>query len=238
MRKRSARGRRRRRHADLVIDHAQAFPSTCLPCDGEEEVPAARRVDPAGAQDHAAATGTEDRLLARQLAGAVGVLRVWRIVLAVGRLLRAVEDIVRRVVHQQRAQSLRFLGEHAWGLGIDPRRQRFLRFGLVHRGMRGGVDDDAELRLAHHAADGVLVAKIQLGAAGGDHLAQRRKGAFQFPADLAVAARQQDPHAKVSAAVRVRPRRSLSVITGSPANGQGMPSAASFQSSVRSCSGA
>ena len=34
------------------------------------------------------------------------------------------------------------------------------------------------------------------------------------------------------------PRRSLSVITGSPASGQGMASAGSFQSSVRSCSGA
>ena len=41
-----------------------------------------------------------------------------------------------------------------------------------------------------------------------------------------------------SASARHLPARSFAAITGSPASGQAMPSAGSFQSSVRSCCGA
>src|SRR5258708_24181527 len=73
----------RRRHAALVVDHAQALAGGGFRRDGEIEVPAARPIHPARAQDEVAAARAADRLLPRELALAIDADRPRLLLLAI-----------------------------------------------------------------------------------------------------------------------------------------------------------
>ncbi|MNT91884.1 hypothetical protein D3C72_2330570 [compost metagenome] len=89
-----------RRGTVLVIDHAQAVTLRSQAQHGFGEIVAACGIHPAGAEDQVLATGSLDRLLAGQLAGAIGIQWVNGIVFAprLGALPR--EHIVGGVMYQ------------------------------------------------------------------------------------------------------------------------------------------
>ena len=94
------------------------------------------------------------------------------------------------------------------GLRVDAERGLDIGFGLVHRGVGGGVDHGGRRQFAdpRRQCRGVgqvggnaghrrrAIQRIQATVAtGGDHLAQARQAAAQFAPDLAVATDHQQP---------------------------------------------
>ena len=65
----------------------------------------------------------------------------------IGTRLLAVEHVIGRVEHEDRAELLGFLGEDARCGRVDRERRLGLTFGLVHRGVRARIDDRLALRL-------------------------------------------------------------------------------------------
>ena len=104
---------RRRRHARLVVDHAHRLVRLGLSADDLVEIRRARAVDPARAQDEIPAAARRDGALALELGRGVVADRARLIVFGIGRARFAVEDVVGRIVNQQRAEPLRLLSEEA-----------------------------------------------------------------------------------------------------------------------------
>ena len=106
-------------------------------------------------------------------------------------------------MHEQRAAGGGFAGEDKGGLRVEGAGELRFAFGLVHRGVGGGVDDDVGAQRAHGVGKACGVAEVAavLGAVKvecGD-LAQHREAALQFPADLATFAKEEDVHALAGA---------------------------------------
>ena len=101
-------------------------------------------------------------------------------------------------MHQQCAQTVCLLGQHAHGGGIDALRQLWLAFGLVYCGVGSSIDDDVWLQQAHGGGQGfgigqISVQRLTLPDGIGDSItpqgpdrSQRSQAALQFPADLAL----------------------------------------------------
>ena len=107
-------------------------------------------------------------------------------------------------MHQPGAQGGGLAGEYAGGGGVEQAGQFGLALGLVHSGVRGGVDDDVRLEGAHGGGDAFGVGKVaaMVGAVmvqRGD-VAQHGQAALQLPANLAAFTEEQDVHATAFAA--------------------------------------
>ena len=97
---------------------------------------------------------------------------------------------IRRIVHEQGAEAPRFLGEDSRRDSVHSHGQVSLRLGLVHRGVGSGVDDHLGPCSGNEIGDAVA-RKIERRSIGGDDVVEQ---ALEIPADLAVAAGEQDPH--------------------------------------------
>ncbi len=175
---------------------------------------------------------------ARPRAGAaVLVQRAHRVVLVVRGALRAVEDVVGRAVHEQRAQPPRLSREHPGATALIA---WAARLGPVDGGVGRRVHDQAGREGAADALERARAAQVERGPVGGVHLAQRRQGARQLEAHLPLGAGEEDAHqAKVSACANGVPFAAFAGRIGCvPPRGHSMPTAGSFQSSERSCAGA
>lgn len=111
----------------------------------------------------------------------------------------AVEHVVRRVMDQPGTQPGGFLRQHGGRARVDGAGQIRFRFGLVHGGMSGGIDDDVGRNFAHAGGQTGEIVEIAAQAAipfavEGDDLAERCQTALQFPANLAALAEKQDLH--------------------------------------------
>jgi hypothetical protein len=146
-----------------------------------------------GADDDVAVRRGADVLLAEDLQHAVAVDRAGQVTLIVRRPLLAVEHVVRRDVHEDRAGRRRRLGElprpervpgHG---GIDVR----LVLARVHLRERGGVEDHRRTDLIDHGVDGLAVSDVELGVGDGtdvvvgtaEHLDDRSPEAAPGPGD-------------------------------------------------------
>src|SRR5262245_21151655 len=96
----------------LVANYTQLSALAGKPPDGTNEIAATRGIHPARTQDQVPASRALDRLLALELAAAIFAHRIGRIILQIRRALLTVENVVRRVVDQQRAAPARFRGEN------------------------------------------------------------------------------------------------------------------------------
>ena len=152
----------------------------------------------------------------------------------------AVKHIVRRVMNEYGAETSRFFRHDARRDAIDLHRKIGLGLGAVNVVVGGSVDDRIRLRLANRAADRVRTREVHPAAIKSNHGAERGERALQLPADLAVAARNEDAlhQGNTSASFNGRPARSLGDRIGSPFSGHAMPRSRSFQAMQRSCSGA
>jgi hypothetical protein len=132
------------------------------------------------------------RDLAGQLAAAVGAERGDRIVLPVGRLLAAVEDVVGREVDE--GQVARGAGPRNRGrtLLVGGEGRRGLALCLVDGGVGGRVDDQVGLRLCHCRGERGRVAEVGFAPSDrADADVPARGGGQQGAADLAAAAEHQ-----------------------------------------------
>ncbi|MCY1373074.1 hypothetical protein D9M69_603240 [compost metagenome] len=149
-----------------------------------------RRIDPAGPEHQGAAAGVPDRLLARELGGAVDVAGVGGVGFRVGLPRCAVEDIVGRIMDEQGIRGSGMAGEGGDRQSVYLGRLRLLGFGQVHRGVGRGVDDRIGPAGRQGGAQAFLVAQIGRVAARRHQLPQRGQCAAQLAAHLAVLAQQ------------------------------------------------
>src|SRR5882724_4491687 len=218
----------------LIIDDAQGRALLRLPQDGAHEV-AAASVDPGRANDEVPAARSANAFLAFELRASVHAERIRCVGFHIRRALTAVEYVVRRVMHEERAGAVRLFGKDAGRRGVDAHGKVRLDLRTIDSRVGGGVDDDIGLYFAHRAADGVAVGEIKARTIGSRRRSQDR---LQFRADLASAAGQQHLHAKTSASLKRTASASRFESTGSPRNGHRMPRSESFQRMTRSSSGA
>ena len=188
--------------APLVADHAEAIALLRQAQHGAGKVAAACGIDPAGAEDQVPGRVLADQGFSCQLGLAVDIERCGGIGFLPGLLAGAVKHVIGGVMHQQCAQTVCLLGQHAHGGGIDALRQLWLAFCLVYRRVGGCIDDDVWLQQAHGGGQGFGIGQITMqrlalqdGVGGAitskrPDRSQRGQAALQFPADLAVAAQQ------------------------------------------------
>jgi hypothetical protein len=97
-------------------------------------------------------------------------------------------------VDQPGAGGRRLAGQDGGGLGVDAPGQGGLGLGAVDGGVGRSVDDDVGPERAHRPGERLRSGEVGPVAAERMQLAERREGALQLPADLAVLAKEQDLH--------------------------------------------
>src|SRR5882672_7746372 len=102
-------------------------------------------------------------------------------------------------MNEKRPEPLGFFGENARPDSIDRVCRLRFAFGFVYRRVCSCVDDDLRFHLAQYAGDPVRNGNVELGPAAGDRLTEWCQRPPQLPADLAVAASEQNSHEKTSA---------------------------------------
>ncbi len=177
--------------AGLVVHHRQGVALGAEAQHGADEVGAPGAEDPGRAEDDGARVQGGDGDLAGGLGGAVDAYRSDRVILAVGPVKPAVEDVVRGDVDEGNAA----LGA---GPGEGGGAQRIGRPGLCGAGLRGvhrrpgaGVDDGRPGPGGDPAGRRGGVGKVELGPGGGHDLEPRRRSLAQGASHLSGASGQE-----------------------------------------------
>src|SRR5690606_14616174 len=97
---------------------------------------------PGRAEDHVARAAVADGVLAGELAGAVGAERGGRVVLAIRARRAAVEDVIGRIVDQQRIARRTRGGQLPGRLRIGAEGRVTFTFGTIDGGVGRGVHHD------------------------------------------------------------------------------------------------
>ena len=163
--------------AVLVGDDADLFALAGEAKDGEQEVFAARAVNPAGAEDHVRCAGGGQGLLAGKLGGAVDAKRAGGGIFDPGLGAVAREDVVGGKMQHGDAEASGFLPENFGRDGVDGVCLLGLAFRLVDRGVGRRIDDQARGEIADELPKGVGVAEVKVVAGGGDHVAENVRAA-------------------------------------------------------------
>ena len=148
------------RSADLVEDHLQRIPLRNQTQHRLQEVVSVLRIEPRRAEDQIPAPGCHDGAFARKLRTPVGSQRRGSRILPVGRMGRAVEDVVRRDVEQRRARRLGRRREIACGLVVQQLRRRFVILGLLHVGIGRAVHDNVDAPLLDRSQNGSRIGDV------------------------------------------------------------------------------
>ena len=134
-------------------------------------------------------------MLARELAAAIGIERVHRILFDIGRALAPVEHIIRRDMNQRNSAAAGLGRKPRRRLGIDGERSRFFAFGAVDIGIGGCVDDGAPGLGRDDPRDRLRILQIELTACRRDEhdfIGTRERAKLR--ADLAGAAEKEEAH--------------------------------------------
>ena len=130
-----------------------------------------RAVDPAGPQYQVAAPRRTDCGFARQLGAAVNVERAGRVLLHVRRCLVSIEDVISRIVNEQRAETFGLFCDDPRRAAVDRHREVGFTLSTVDCGVGSGVHDDIRPRLPRHTTYRLEICKIQLSAVCGNDVA-------------------------------------------------------------------
>ena len=146
--------------------------------------------------------GVRQSEFAVALGAAVDAQRVGGIVLRVGALLGAVEDVVGGVVDEEGAEPRGLLAKNTRRNGVDRDGRLAVGFGLVDGGVGGGVDDDVGACITNQLADSFWARKVAFRQVDRNDFAERRQAALEFEADLAVLAGEEEFHLNPRTACR------------------------------------
>jgi len=130
--------------AHLVVDHLKGVTLAHQPGHGGQEVAAAGGIDPTGAKYQVPTATVLDTAFTGELAGPVVIHRPGRVGLLPGSIAAAVEHVIGGVVHQQGAQRLDYLCQHAGGVSVDTAGQVVLFLGAVYGNVGGRIDDQLQ----------------------------------------------------------------------------------------------
>ena len=142
-------------------------------------------------------------------------------------------------MHQERARALRLPGHDSGRDAVHRVREVGVGLGAIDGGVRGRVHDHVGPRVANARHDLVGPRKVQARALVRHDLRDAVELANDLGADLTAGAGHEHPdHGKDSACASGVPTASFGLRSGAALSGHWTPTAASFQRSVRSCSGA
>lgn len=139
--------------------------------------------------------GGPQREFAIALALAIYALRIGGIVFAIGALLGAIENVVSGEVGNESAKFGGLLAENTGGNGVDREGRVAVAFGLVDGSIGGGVDDSIGAGFTNQLTDGFQAGEVTFHLVDRDDIAERRQGALELKAGLAVLAREEKLHA-------------------------------------------
>jgi hypothetical protein len=128
--------------AELVSDDAQFLALAGKSEYGLKKIRSLGAEDLTGAENQVASARGGQRLLTFQLHVAINAQRIGGISFHIRTIFFAVEDVVRRVMNDESADSSGLLADDPGCDGIDGMRGGFVAFSFVHRSVGGGVDDD------------------------------------------------------------------------------------------------
>lgn len=134
------------------------------------------------------------RPLASQFAFPVHILRIRHIRFGIRAILDPIENVIGRVVNDQRPSTSRFIAQYARRDAIDRLSQLRLRLRLVYHGIRRRIDDNVWLYLRQHLADSIRIRQIAIMPVYRNHFAQWRQGSLQLKTDLTIPTGKEDPH--------------------------------------------
>jgi len=106
--------------------------------------------------------------------------------------LAAVKDIVGGVMHKQRIQSPRLIGQDAWRIGVDRVGQSRFGLGAIDCSVGCGVQDHARLGASHQLADLPGIRQIDGFAIDREDRSVTGKGALQLQTDLSGSANNKN----------------------------------------------
>ena len=164
---------------------------------GHEVAPGAE--DPAGPQDERIGQRGAHPPFPLQLAAAVLRGRGWRILLGIGPLPLAIEDVVRRHVDESHAAGRAFLRQDARGLGIDAPRLGGLALAAVdpREGSRVGHDlGPGSVQRGPHSRAIRDVEPAMVEGRRQNLVAPRREASLQALAELSAGSRDQPAHGR------------------------------------------
>ena len=184
--------------ADLVVDHAETVALAGQPQHRLGEVAAARAIHPTGAEDQVIATGSPDQLFAFQLGRAIHTQRRGGIGFQPRLVAAAVEHIVGGVMDQPGLACSVSCASTPGASALMVRTSSGSLSALSTAVCAAALTITSGLTTAHRVSQafqiGEVAAQFFAVVIQRDQLAQRRKAALQFPADLAVLAEQQYFH--------------------------------------------
>src|SRR5437660_6515640 len=182
------------RRSDLIGYNAQFFFFLKQTPNSEKEIPAARRIHPARAQYQMRAADVVNRLLSGELAAAVGAEGVGAVLLDIRRIFRSVEDVIGRIVEEQRSDPLRLFGQDGDRGGIDVVSGVRFAFRTVDSRISRRIDEHFGPNRANDRDDPVWNCEVETFSVKGDDFAERSEGMRELPADLPALSSQQNLH--------------------------------------------
>ena len=180
--------------ADLVRDDVQAVPLRREAEDRLHEVLPDRAEDPARPEGEVLRAARREGFLSVPLRGPVDAHGGGAVTFLVGCELRAVEDVVGRVVDDAGSEAARGLAQDSGSDRVDGAGTIRLGFGPVDRGVGRRVDDDPGAGLLDDAADRDGVREVAVGIVDGDDLAEGSQGPLELEADLSALSDEENPH--------------------------------------------
>jgi len=127
---------------------------------GLHEVVAKRGVEPRRADDHRTLAEFLDVQLAYQLRLAIDAVGTGVLVLGIGCVVGAVEDVVRGDLYHPPATLAHGMRQVGGSLGIEALTERFVVLGLIDGGIGGTVDDSVDVVLRDEGLYGLLVGDV------------------------------------------------------------------------------
>src|SRR5260370_21813283 len=105
--------------ADLIANDLQLFAFCSKAQNRQKKISSASCINPSGPEYQVTGSRVADGLLSSELGFSVDVDWIRGVRLFIGRLLRAVEDIVGRILHQRCTALRRFLVQYRWSFFLD-----------------------------------------------------------------------------------------------------------------------
>ena len=149
------------RRADLVENHAQFVFFAPQTKHRFHEIVAESGVEPRRANHHRPTATVRYVLLAFEFRAPINAVRTSRVVLAIGHVLRSVENVVGRNLYHPTAASLDGFGQIARRIGVEFSAEISVAFRLIDGGISRAVHDAVDLVFLDKLPDGFRVGDVE-----------------------------------------------------------------------------
>jgi len=150
------------RSANLIANHAQFFALRTKTQNREKEILATGCINPRHPENEVGHLGLANGQFPGKFGLAVGVERVWGVGLYVRFAFRAIENVIGRVVDQNRTDLMGFVGKNSGSRCVDGVGDGGFGFCLIDDGVGCSIDDQLRTDVTNDAANLLDIAEIQI----------------------------------------------------------------------------